>query len=698
MKRHYYVQKTNSQEKLGGESAGVDTAGIYTLTVPRVEVAFPGGGSETVGKTAPSPTFTAILQRPPKSIVDFGTVNIYEDSSSRSGNGDGVKGGRSGTLQDGKIVDPSFDDKSDNISSNLSATTANDEDSDIISEYIGHYGRWQFGWTFLLCLFQIPTTFHIFCLVFQAAARDFWCARPDHLASVPLELWRNLTQTTAASQCSVRAAPYEHLTVDSILDYFQGATNATETERIACSAYEYDDTVFGQTIIAEFGLVCDRGHLMSIVEMCFLAGAALGSVGSGWISDQFGRRHTLMGFALIQGVTGFALGFVTSLELYMGLRVVIGFASMSVAVVSFVLVVELVSGRYRTIIGILNILPVALAYILAAGIAYVARDWRTMQFAITVPGLLLVTSWYWCPESPRWLLAKGRLDELCQLLERAASTNNLQLPVNYRKTLLMDGPESGYEPETAVSVGDVFRRKFIRTTLVMIVVWFGIILIYFGITLHLSNLGGDIYLNTVIAGSVESIAICLSIVVVLKLGLRINLFLYMVVAGLSCIVMNFVPDGNLWLIITLAMIVKCCVGACNAIIPTFTAYQYPTTMRNLGVGVGNFAAGVALIIVPYLWLLEHVDQYLPMTIMGVFSIIGALSLAILKDKLSKKYRQRKQAKLASVYQNASATNKNHAAMENDNSKQRTDSHFPYDAEETGGISNIGFAHNESIFL
>lgn len=58
----------------------------------------------------------------------------------------------------------------------------------------------------------------------------------------------------------------------------------------------------------------------------------------------------------------------------------------------------------------------------------------------------------------------------------------------------------------------------------------------------------------VLAGSVESIAICLSIVVVLKLGLRVNLFLYMVVAGLSCILMNFIPDGNLWVIISLAMI------------------------------------------------------------------------------------------------------------------------------------------------
>lgn len=42
-------------------------------------------------------------------------------------------------------------------------------DSDVISGYIGHYGRWQFFWTFLLCLFQIPCTFEIFVFVFQVS-------------------------------------------------------------------------------------------------------------------------------------------------------------------------------------------------------------------------------------------------------------------------------------------------------------------------------------------------------------------------------------------------------------------------------------------------------------------------------------------------------------------------------------------------
>lgn len=646
MKRHYFVQQMNSQQY---QQRGSLDGEVYAITPVSQD------GSRGYDATDGPP--------------DYGIVNIYHKS------GGDLKG------LGGKGLYHGSDDKSDSGSSNV---TAGDGDSDIISEYIGHYGLWQFFWTFLLCLFQIPTTFHIFCLVFQAATRDFWCARPAHLRSVPVDLWRNLTQP-GGGQCSQLNAPYHTLTADTFGAYFASA-NVSSFEQVSCTGYEFDGTIFGQTVIAEFGLVCDRAKMMSIVEMCFLAGAAMGSVGSGWISDQFGRRHTLMFFALIQAITGFLLGFATSLELYMALRVIIGFASMSVAVVSFVLVVELVSGKYRTVIGILNILPVAISYVLAAGIAYFTRDWRLMQFIITIPGAMLLSIWYWLPESPRWLLAKGRIDELKLIIDRAAKTNGFRLPEGYEKTLSSSDPDS--EAEEVVSIFDLFRMKFLRTTLVMLVVWFGIVLIYFGITLHLSNLGGDIYLNTVLAGSVESIAICLSIVVVLKLGLRVNLFLYMVLAGISCIVMNFVPDGNLWVIIALAMMVKCAVGACNAIIPTFTAYQYPTTMRNLGVGAGNFAAGIALIIVPYLWLLEHTDQYLPITVMGVFSIIGGLSLIVLKDKLSQKNQRQR---------SGSGSAGSVVTRSTDEETRRIEKHFPRDRTKNG-ISNIGFAQNESMFL
>lgn len=180
----------------------------------------------------------------------------------------------------------------------------------------------------------------------------------------------------------------------------------------------------------------------------------------------------------------------------MVLRFIIGIASMSVVVVSFVLVVELVSGTYRTVIGILNIFPVAIAYILTAGIAYIALDWRVMQFYVTLPCLSLLLIWYHVPESPRWLLENGNIDKLQQIIVTAARINKIKLPDNFDRQLAPQMTNT-LTTQDAVSIMDMFRGGYRRVTFLMIIVWFSLILIYFGITLHLDNLGGNIYRNTV---------------------------------------------------------------------------------------------------------------------------------------------------------------------------------------------------------
>lgn len=72
-------------------------------------------------------------------------------------------------------------------------------------------------------------------------------------------------------------------------------------ESYECNTYEYEGD---SNIISEWDLVCDRYNLLSVVEMCFLAGAAIGSICSGWVSDRFGRRHTLMILATTQTIFG----------------------------------------------------------------------------------------------------------------------------------------------------------------------------------------------------------------------------------------------------------------------------------------------------------------------------------------------------------------------------------------------------------
>ena len=76
--------------------------------------------------------------------------------------------------------------------SNTKKKTA--EDEDVVSTAIGEFGRWQLLMTFLLSLFNIPCTWHIFVPTFHAAERDMWCARTEGFMDVEPSLWKNYTQ------------------------------------------------------------------------------------------------------------------------------------------------------------------------------------------------------------------------------------------------------------------------------------------------------------------------------------------------------------------------------------------------------------------------------------------------------------------------------------------------------------------------
>lgn len=141
--------------------------------------------------------------------------------------------------------------------------------------------------------------FRIICVFPQAAQKDFWCSRPDNLKMISIELWRNLTQPF--NQCTILNAPYDTLDAFNLTDFL---SNTSNIELVECKSWEYDMSLIGKTIVSEWGLVCDRLYLSSVVESCFLAGAGLGSVTSGWISDQYGRKNTLMVFASVQLLTG----------------------------------------------------------------------------------------------------------------------------------------------------------------------------------------------------------------------------------------------------------------------------------------------------------------------------------------------------------------------------------------------------------
>lgn len=101
-------------------------------------------------------------------------------------------------------------------------------------------------------------------------------------------------------------------------------------------------------------------------------------------------------------------------------------------------------------------------------------------------------------------------------------------------------------------------------------------------------------------------SIAASILIIRRGGRRWPLCLTLALAGCACLLTLFVPflpvSSNMqWLKTALAHAGKFSVSSSNAVMPVFTAELFPTVIRNLGVGASNVSAGIALMLVPYLW-------------------------------------------------------------------------------------------------
>lgn len=116
--------------------------------------------------------------------------------------------------------------------------------------------------------------------------QSVWCKPPAFvdLAAVGLQRWLDAVEPCGAANETAL------LGIDERLEGYE------------CAEFEFGGPA---TVVSEWPaqLQCHEG-LQSLVDMCFLAGAGVGSLASGYLSDKFGRRHTLMVNVLLQAVMG----------------------------------------------------------------------------------------------------------------------------------------------------------------------------------------------------------------------------------------------------------------------------------------------------------------------------------------------------------------------------------------------------------
>jgi len=304
--------------------------------------------------------------------------------------------------------------------------------------------------------------------------------------------------------------------------------------------------------------------------------------------------------------------------------------------VCFVLAVEHVGFKYTMLIGIAIEIPFALGEILLGIEAYFIRDWTTLQIVSYLPLVVLLSLYWLVPESPRWLIGAGKLEEAKTIIRKAASVNGREVPEHLLKEAdMVDTTENVKEVEQEVNkttVLDLFRpNKMAVRTLNMCFQWFSVTMCYYGLSFASTSLGSDTFVSFQLSVFVEIPGYIFCIIVMDCWGRRPILSFCQAMSGISCIfcglLMTSEDPGLVTLRLLLSLLGKFGASASFAIVYVYTAEMFPTVIRNQAVGTCSLVArlgGIGAL------LLDNLKVFwvpAPVFIMGVVATVaGALAV------------------------------------------------------------------------
>jgi SP family galactose:H+ symporter-like MFS transporter len=171
-----------------------------------------------------------------------------------------------------------------------------------------------------------------------------------------------------------------------------------------------------QFIQTEFA-VSDR--MIEWIVSAMMLGAAIGAVGAGWLSAALGRKRSLILSALLFVAGSLLCALAWSPTGLIGARFVLGLA---IGVATFTaplylaeVAPEQIRGAMISTYQLMITLGIFVAFLSDLALSY-SGAWRWMLGIIAIPGALFLLGVLLLPESPRWLMLRGRRDEATAVL------------------------------------------------------------------------------------------------------------------------------------------------------------------------------------------------------------------------------------------------------------------------------------------
>uniref|UniRef100_A0A667WFU3 Major facilitator superfamily (MFS) profile domain-containing protein n=1 Tax=Myripristis murdjan TaxID=586833 RepID=A0A667WFU3_9TELE len=480
-------------------------------------------------------------------------------------------------------------------------------DYDDITSFLGDFGRFQTAIWALMAVSAIPPGFMALSMVFLAYV-------PEHHCKPSMNFTGNATDSEVSfHEQSSWVGPDMCSRYKVIGDSSETAGLGNETEECV-DGWVFSTERYSATIVSEWNLVCENAWKVPFSISTYYIGVLIGSFISGQLSDRFGRKPVFFWAMAIMTISALIQAASVSWVMFCVINCVRGVAQISNYITSLVLASEILSQSARVTFSMLgHSLFFAIGYACLPLFAYLIQGWRMLLVVSAIPGLLYIPVWWVIPESPRWLLQRGRVADAERVIRNAAKKNRVPTP-----EVIFTPDECLELMQQTYNVLDLVRTTNMRNiTILNVFLWAAITMVFYGLSLNTSNMRGNAYLNSFFSAAIDIVA---SVAVWL----------------ITLLIIKLVPEDMPVMSQVFALLGKLGVSGAYSSIYLIATELFPTVVRNMGLGVASTAARVGSIISPYVVYLGVYSKILPYIVFGAISLIAAAVSFLLPDTTNSK--------------------------------------------------------------
>ncbi|XP_037132657.1 solute carrier family 22 member 21-like [Syngnathus acus] len=488
---------------------------------------------------------------------------------------------------------------------------------DRVVAILGEYGRYQILIMVLLSLTVIPC--------------GYMGVMPIFIADTPAYQCRNWLKSMPCDGNSSSCYPSK---VDA--NWSEAVEPCNGTDRCV------DGWIFSNesyTIVSEWELVCENAWKVPTSTSLYFTGVLLGSLIFGQLSDRYGRKPVLFLTILLHSVTALIQAASVNWVMFCVLNCMRGLGQVACFTASCIIGSEMMGKSARLSFNLLGLcVATGIGLALLAMLAYFIRGWRMLLVATAIPSIFSLPFWWVIPESPRWLLSRGRAKEAEKVLRRAAKMNRIHPSVIMFK-VDNDPPllQHSSKDKQTFTFMDLIRTTNLRNiTCLGCVTWFVSSMVFFGLALSTGNLKENIYLNNFISAATEAAAYIFTWLLISRVSRPTLIFASLMFTGMTLLVVRLVPEDMHAIIQVLVFSGRFGSSIAYGSEYLFFSELYPTVVRNTGLGVVATAGRIGTIICPYVIYIGGTNKILPFIIFGSSSVIAALLSLLLPDTRNSK--------------------------------------------------------------